>query len=248
MFPDMNLHSSTRVSCLLLALATSMGTVAHAQCVDNTSRELRQDGAKIWTGFVEAPRNAIRLRNLKWELPIAAATGILIATGDSPASRLIQSHSTLQRQADRWSTIGLAVELGGAGLGYALGCGQHRENMRSTAQTALEAAGAATVFDYALKKATNRERPSVDNSSGEYWEGGTSFASGHAAASFAVASVIAHRYPHKRWLKWGAYGLAAAVSLGRYPAKQHFFSDIVIGGTLGYVTGTYLAGPRSGSR
>jgi hypothetical protein len=33
-------------------------------------------------GLVAAPRNAIRPSNLKWELPIAAATGLLIATSD----------------------------------------------------------------------------------------------------------------------------------------------------------------------
>jgi len=54
--------------------------------------------------------------------------------------------------------------------------------------------------------------------------------------------VVAHRYPQKKWLKWSAYALAAGVSLSRYPAKKHFPSDILMGATLGYVTGNYLAG------
>jgi membrane-associated phospholipid phosphatase len=156
------------------------------------------------------------------------------------SSRVLQSAS-LQRQAGRWSNIGLALELGGAGAAYVVGCAQHRDSIRRTAQTALEAAAATTVLDQVVKHATNRQRPSQDNSSGEFWEGGRSFASGHAAASFAIAGVIARRHPHG-WLRWGVFGVATAVSLARYPAKQHFFSDILIGGTLGYVTGAFLGG------
>jgi len=234
--------SPIRRAVCYVTFALCANVAAQAQCLSNTSTELRRDGRTLWTGVLEAPRNAIRPRNLKWELPIAAATGVLIATGDAPASRVISSHSTLQRQADRFSTVGLAIELAAPAAGYAIGCGSGRSSLRSNSQTALEAAGAALLLDTVLKKATNRQRPDNKNGSSEFWEGGTSFASGHAAASFAIASVVAHRYSNKRWLKWTAYGLAAAVSLGRYPAKQHFFSDIVIGGTLGYVTGTYLAG------
>jgi membrane-associated phospholipid phosphatase len=98
-----------------------------------------------------------------------------------------------------------------------------------------------------IKCAPNRQRPGGNNSAGELWEGGQSFASRHAAASFAIASMVAHR-TNKRWLKWAAYGLAGEVSLARYPAKEHFFSDILIGGTLGYVTGTYLASPHEPKR
>jgi membrane-associated phospholipid phosphatase len=65
--------------------------------------------------------------------------------------------------------------------------------------------------------------------------------SGHAAASFAFASVIAHRYPKNPWLKWGAYGLATGVSFARVAGKKHFVSDIVAGGVVGYVTGTYMS-------
>ena len=211
--------------------------------------QLEQDGRWFSHEIKEAPRNAIRGRNLAWELPIAAATGALIAAGDSPASREIQSPS-LQRQAGRWSNIGLGLALGGAGAAYALGCAKHRDSLRAAGQLALEAAGAATIMGEFLKFATNRQRPNVGNSSGEYWEGGRSFPSGHASASFAIASALAHSswQARHRWLKWGIYGLAVGVSLSRYPAKQHFFSDILVGGTLGYVTGASLASPHEAVR
>jgi membrane-associated phospholipid phosphatase len=192
-------------------------------------------------GLVTAPRNAIRPRNLKWELPIAAATGLLIATSDDHINSHIQSLSFAQA-ASRGSNVGLGIELGAAGLMYLVGCSGHRSSyVANTGFTALEAMGAASLMNYAVKVGTNRQYAYQPNTQGEFWEGGRSFPSGHAAASFAFASVIAHRYPHNFWLRWGAYGLATGVSLARVGGKKHFVSDILVGGTLGYVTGTYFA-------
>jgi PAP2 superfamily len=192
-------------------------------------------------GIVAAPRDAIRLTNLKWELPIAAATGLLIATSDDHINRHIQSPSFVQA-ATRASNVGLGVELGTAGLMYLVGCsGRRSSHLANTGFTALEAMGAANVLTFAIKVGTNRQHAYQTNSRGEFWEGGRSFPSGHAATSFAFASVIAHRSPHNFWLKWGAYGLATGVSLARVGGKKHFVSDIVVGGTLGYVTGSFLA-------
>lgn len=192
-------------------------------------------------GLATAPRDAIRPSNLKWELPIAAATGLLIAYGDGRVNNRIHSPSFTQ-DASRGSNIGLGIELGGAGLAYLLGCsGQHSAYAANTGFTALEAMGAASLVSFGIKEATNRQYAYATNTHGEFWEGGGSFPSGHATASFAFASVIAHRYPHKPWLKWGVYGLATGVSFARVAGKQHFVSDILVGGTIGYVTGTYLA-------
>jgi len=106
----------------------------------------------------------------------------------------------------------------------------------------LEAAGAAAGINEVFKIAANRQYPYAAHSSAEFWDGGKSFPSGHSAASWAFASVLAHRYPHNRWVKWGAYAAATAVSLARLPAKKHYPSDILVGSTIGYVTGAYLAG------
>ncbi len=192
-------------------------------------------------GLVAAPRNAIRPSNLKWELPIAAATGLLIATGDNHINNHIES-PTLVRNSARGSNIGLGIELGVAGLMYVGGCvGQHSSYAANTGFSALEAMGAASLMTFAIKTATNRQYAYHPSTQAEFWEGGRSFPSGHAAASFAFASVIAHRYPHNPWIKWGAYALATGVSLARVGGKKHFASDILVGGTIGYVTGTYLA-------
>ena len=198
------------------------------------------EAGQFGEGLKAAPRGAIRTGNLKWELPIAAVTGVSIAKLDLPADNRIQS-IPLQQTASRWSNVGLGLEIGSAAVAYGVGCGTHRSYLRDTGFKALAATGAASAADLALKLAFDRQYPTTPGSTGEFWGGGRSFPSGHSAASFAFAAVVAHRYPHKRWLKWGAYALATGVSLSRYPAKKHYPSDILIGTTLGYVTGAYLA-------
>jgi membrane-associated phospholipid phosphatase len=214
---------------------------SHNPCgVHALGREAWWEARQFGHGLAAAPRNSIRPSNLKWELPIGAVTGILIAEVDRTAANRIQLQS-FQHLAGRWSNIGLGVELGSSVLAYGVGCAKRRIYLRNTGFKMLAAMGAANTLDVALKYAFDRQHAYAPNSTGKFWGGGRSFPSGHAATSFAFAAVIAHRYPHHAWIKWGAYALATGVSLSRYPAKKHFPSDILVGATLGYVTGTYIA-------
>jgi membrane-associated phospholipid phosphatase len=101
---------------------------------------------------------------------------------------------------------------------------------------------ASLVFG-ALKLATNRERPDQGAGTGGFWPHGpddysvaSSFPSGHATASWALARVISAEYPG--WpTKLCAYGFATAISTSRITARRHFPSDVVVGSTLGYLIG-----------
>jgi hypothetical protein len=238
-------YSRIRDTFLVLSLLLSLTVSSHAQTqtggcgfhdlVQQTGTDAKQFGL----GIVQAPRNSVRGKNLAWELPILAATGVMIAKVDRPADRRIQSLS-LQDTAGTWSNVGLGLELGSAGLAFGAGCVGHHSYVRDTGYAALESMGAASVVDLGLKLAFDRQFPTTPPDAGKFWHGGRSFPSGHSATSFAFASAVAHRYPHNRWVKWGAYALAAGVSLSRYPAKKHFPSDILVGATLGYVTGSYI--------
>ncbi len=204
------------------------------------SHQTLEEASRLGHGLIKVPQAAIRPDNLLWELPILGATGILIAKVDRPADRRIQSKS-LQQTASVWSNVGLGLEIGSSALAYGVGCGEHRPRLRDAGFTALAGIGAAGTIDLALKLAFDRQFPTKGNGAGKFWGGGRSFPSGHSATSFAFAAVVAHRYPKNKWVKWGAYALATGVSLSRYPAKKHFPSDILMGATLGYVTGSYLA-------
>lgn len=222
-------------SAVAPAISNTAGCSVH-EFSNDTWREVGHFGE----GIKSVPRGVVRPHNLKWELPILAITGVLIAEVDQDAAHRIQSLS-LQQTASRWSNAGLGMELGSAALAYGIGCHKRDSYLRDTGFKALAAMGAAGTVDLALKLAFDRQFPAKAGG-GKFWAGGRSFPSGHSATSFAFAAVVAHRYPKNPWVKWGAYALATGVSLSRYPAKKHFPSDILIGATLGYVTGTYFAG------
>jgi len=234
---------------IFLLLSLCMVVLPGAQCQSSSGQSscaeiigrMPADLSSIGHGILIAPRNAIKINNLKWELPIAGATAALIASGaDTHVNNHIRSTS-LVRDSARASNIGLGLELGGAGLMFAGGCFHARSpSLANTGWTALEAIGAANLVTLGVKSFTNRQYPYTKNSNGEFWEGGKSFPSGHAATSFAFASVIAHRYPHNLWVKVGVYGLATGVSLTRITGQKHFPSDVLVGAAIGYVTGTYL--------
>ena len=229
---------------LLLLLTLGLGS-ASAQtnpvggCSSMTGHQASHDMRWMGSGVLLSPRRAFKLSNLKWELPVLAGAFVTVNYVDTPASRQI-NNVHMENVANTFSNIGLYSELGLAGGMYAFGCAEHRENLRSAGQEALEAAGSALAIDSLVKVASNRVRPDRFKAQGNFWDaGGRSFASGHAAMSFAVASVLA-KHTDKRWKKIALYGLAGAVSFARFPAKKHFLSDIMVGSTIGYVTGTFM--------
>jgi len=78
-----------------------------------------------------------------------------------------------------------------------------------------------------LKFATHRERPDGSNYQ--------SFPSGHAAATFAAATVIER---HLGWKKAAlAYGIASYVSASRLHDNVHNLSDVAFGAALGVIAG-----------
>jgi len=92
---------------------------------------------------------------------------------------------------------------------------------------ALRAIVETEVMVQGLKYTVRRERP--DHSSGY------AFPSGHAAATFAVATVI-ERHPGVRWSLLG-YGVASYVAVSRLHKNVHFLSDVVFGAAVGTIAG-----------
>jgi membrane-associated phospholipid phosphatase len=73
-----------------------------------------------------------------------------------------------------------------------------------------------------------------------FWHGGDSFPSGHAATSFAVASVFSYEYREHLAVPIVAYSLASAVSASRLSAQRHWISDITVGASMGFLIGRYI--------
>jgi hypothetical protein len=124
---------------------------------------------------------------------------------------------------------------------YLSGRATHNNHLRETGLLSAEALIDSNIVVSALKTASQRQRPPKDDSSGEFFDGGTSFPSGHASSAWAVATVIAQEYgQHRPLVQVGAYGLAAAVSLSRYTGRNHFLSDVLVGSAMGYGIGRYV--------
>jgi hypothetical protein len=109
---------------------------------------------------------------------------------------------------------------------------KHEQHWRETGFLAGEAVVNSLVVVEAMKYPLGRERPFQGDGSGAFFKGGVSFPSGHAAAAWAAAGVVAHEYPGPL-TKVLVYSLAALTDYSRYRARQHFPSDVFIGSVIG---------------
>ena len=57
--------------------------------------------------------------------------------------------------------------------------------------------------------------------------------------ALSMATIIAHEY-RKPWIQILAYGAGAAVVAGRIGAKMHFNSDMLVGGSLGFLISRHI--------
>jgi membrane-associated phospholipid phosphatase len=109
----------------------------------------------------------------------------------------------------------------------------------------LLAHGLAALVVNGLKHLIGRPRPKFAHS-GEWqlapsWASGLdSFPSGHSAASFAVATVLATRFPAVGPL---CLGIAAFVALSRILRGSHFPTDVLGGAVMGVISGVIAAAP-----
>ena len=131
---------------------------------------------------------------------------------------------------------------------YAIGAINKDCRLRNMSLAVLQSFVYAEVASAGLKVLTCRTRPSNSNiqhptSNIQNWQGpfasfeSTSFPSGHAMRSFAVATTVAGFYPEKTWVGVVSYSLASLCSIGRVVAEEHWSSDVVVGAALGYFIG-----------
>ena len=197
-------------------------------------RHMAEDQKQFWT----SPKELKKTSTLKTFLPFAGFTGLLIASDSWIAKQVPDKPDQLKRSKDI-SNYAVYSLIGTAGGAYMWGHLTHNDHLAETGFLSGEAALNSTIVAYAFKEATRRERPNQGNGNGNFFQGGSSFPSEHAAIAWSVASVVAHEYPGIL-TQIGAYGLASAVTLTRVTGKQHFPSDVVIGSALGWYLGRQI--------
>ena len=120
--------------------------------------------------------------------------------------------------------------LGGTALLAADGVAfKHPKSLQTAKELGL-AMGASTLVGWSIKLVTQRERPDGSN---HY-----SFPSGHAAVTFAAATVIDRRYGGAAG--WLAYGAATLASEARVADDHHYLSDVVAGAIIGRLIGRFI--------
>ncbi|MDT5295356.1 MAG: hypothetical protein QOJ76_2236 [Acidobacteriota bacterium] len=198
-----------------------------------------RDQRAIWTSPFHAGHG-----DAKWLAPLGLSAAVLFATDRRTAGELAEDDGgrTRARISRDISQGGSIYAMGGiAAAFYLAGRAGHNARAREAGLLGAEALVDGGIVVEALKLVTQRSRPLFDDSSGEFFEGGNSFPSGHSISVWSLATVFAHEYGRRRPLvRVGVYGLATAVSLSRYTARKHFLSDVLVGSALGYGIGRYV--------
>lgn len=194
---------------------------------------IEKDQIAIWTSPLR-----LQLSDTEWLVPFGLVTGGLLATDTEFSKHLSNSPSRLKYSAN-FSNYGLYSMAGLAGGFYLWGRITRDEHKRETGILAGEAAADSFAATTALEHAFGRQGPLTNDYRGNFFQGGSSMPSDHAAIAWSVASVVAHEYPGPLTSVL-AYGMASAVSMSRLTAKQHFPSDVLIGSAIGWFVGQHV--------
>ncbi len=120
-----------------------------------------------------------------------------------------------------------------------------KPTVRTAGIETLLAHGLGALLVNGLKHLIGRPRPKFVHSGDWHFtpslaSGLDSFPSGHATASFAVATVLAKRFPAVSPV---VLGVAAFVALSRVLRGSHFPTDVVGGAVLGVLSGSLASAP-----
>jgi membrane-associated phospholipid phosphatase len=188
-------------------------------------------------------------KNAKWWAIFGAGTVALIATDKYVAKNAPNPH-WLQTAGNDASYLGEPYTLLpiAAGL-YLGGTAWGSDHFREAGLLSFESLADVTILELALKSIFDRQRPLEGHGNGEFGAStspryNSSFPSGHAIETFALASVFAHEYPRKRWVQLLAYSYASGVVGARLAANKHFPGDVLFGGAIGWFVGDYVYGKR----
>ena len=202
-----------------------------------TPKRFLKDQKAIWTSPLHIqPQDAI------WLLPLAATTGVLIGSDHHTMTSLIQINANDRNHFNTFSDAGV-VALGALPAGmYLWSLGHDAPQAHETGLLTGEALADSLVVNEVFKVISRRDRPTVNDAQGNFFSSSptsSSFASNHATAAWAMASVLGEEYPG--WLsRTVVYGAAAGVSVSRVLAEQHFLSDVVVGSATGWLIGRYV--------
>jgi membrane-associated phospholipid phosphatase len=201
-------------------------------------RNLLHDQASIWTSPAR-----LRSSNILGPAALVLGTTLLITTDHQVMSSQRLNNPSLNSHAVTASNGLIGGFLVAPVVFYGLGRIHHDNHAMETGILSAEAVGDSLAVNEVLKIVSLRERPTVDNARGRFFQTSvgfnSSFPSNHAIIAWSAASVIASEY-NGPLTKIAAYGLATGVSVTRVVGREHFPSDVFVGSALGWMIGRYV--------
>ena len=201
-------------------------------------QNILKDQRAIWTSPLH-----LHAADALWLGPLAAGTAVLLVTDDRTAEEggEFNNNSTHSRVSSDLSRLGAGyLDASVAGGFYLVGLAAGNARARETGLLAGEAMIDSAIVVGALKGVARRPRPGSSNNDGDFFRGGNSFPSGHTITAWTLATVVAQEYGKHRWVGFAAYSLAALVGAGRFTGHNHYLSDVLVGGAIGYGVGRYV--------
>ena len=202
-------------------------------------REFLRDERDLWTSLLKSETYSSHTIK-KYGIPFTLLSAALIAT-DNKTAESLPNTADQKKWSGRVSQGGAAYTLAAVSGGtYLFGKITDNRHVQETGLLALHALAHSQVVTAAVKQLTNRRRPIVLDGSAGFWNGGDAFPSGHASTTFAVATVFAYEYRERPVVPIVAYAVASSVAASRVAAQRHWLSDIVVGGSVGFLLGRYV--------
>ncbi len=206
--------------------------------IRNVPRFVLHDQEAIWT----SPAH-FKWKDLDWAVPLAAVTGIAIATDQSAMNHVVTRNADLNKKSTDASNVLLGGFIAAPVALYGVGHFTQSPHPREAGILSGEAMLDGIVVEQGMKLIFWRERPDQNNASGHFFKSdagiGSSLPSSHSVEAWSAAAVLAGEYP-SAWSRVIIYGAATGVSVARVMGQQHFPSDVIVGSATGWLVGHYV--------
>ena len=237
-----NGRSQCLFGMIVLTLATMLAVQAQTPTPSPTPsleheffKNILHDQKAIWTAPFQLKRS-----DTKWVVPGSIGLMALFTTDRITGDEMFEANRQVNLSR-HISNVGSIYGLGAvAGTFYLIGRKKGDYRARETGLLSAQALIDSAIVEGVLKGVTQRARPLDGVERSEFFDGGSSFPSGHSTQAWAVATVIANEYKHRPAVQIAAYGIASAVSVARFTGHKHYISDVLAGSAMGYAIGKFV--------
>jgi len=203
-----------------------------------TPLNLLKDEGMIWSSPAR-----IRGEDFGYLIPLGLAVTGAITADHQAMSEVVSHNASFNNANTNASNVLLGPFIAAPAAMFAVGHFAGNDHARETGILGGEAILNGLVVEQGMKLMFWRERPTVDNARGKFFQtsvgSDSSFPSSHTVIAWSSAAVLAEEYPG-RLNQIGIYGLATGVSLTRVLGQQHFPSDVLVGSAFGWMIGHYV--------